>query len=46
MRARLLVLAFLLAAPGAAASPAVVSPPRLLGLSISNGGHPIRDIMA
>ena len=39
MRTRILVFGFILAAPGAAAAPGVVAPPRLLGLSVSNGGH-------
>jgi hypothetical protein len=40
VRARLLLLALLPVALQAAAAPAAVAPPRLLGLSVSNGGKP------
>jgi hypothetical protein len=40
MRTRPAALAFLFAALLAGSAPGAVSPPRLLGLSVSNGGHP------
>jgi hypothetical protein len=40
VRAAPVVLAFLLALVAAGSAPAAGTPPRLLGLSISNGGHP------
>lgn len=40
MRTGFAALAFLLTTPLAGSAPAAVSPPRLLGLSVSNGGHP------
>jgi hypothetical protein len=40
MRTGLLALPFLLTALLGSSAPAAVSPPRLLGLSVSNGGHP------
>src|SRR5438034_11757083 len=40
MRTRPAAFAFLLTALLAGSAPAAVPPPRLLGLSVSNGGHP------
>src|SRR5437773_11278559 len=40
MRTGLLPLPFLLVGLITASAPAAVAPPRLLGLSVSNGGHP------
>jgi hypothetical protein len=40
MRTRFLALGFLVTALLTSSAPAAVSPPRLLGLSVSNGGHP------
>jgi hypothetical protein len=40
VRTRLALLALLAAVLAVSSAPAAVAPPRLLGLSISNGGHP------